>query len=402
MANLNENKKIIFLSIAVVGLIILAAILFLFSQLNLQNQPELPPIEEPQEIIDQNDLTQNPPITEEQVSYQYELRYFEQEGESYFSLSEFSELFAAEWTWDSVNRVGTLSLYGQQFTFIAGVPVLEHDGIALPIEWLFLAVEDTEVDWQKYGLSEGIYFPLYFLTDVLQLTDLELNQEEGQVLFNLATEEEAFAHIKQDLQFDLADLNRDELIEYLSFLGNPIPGSKISTRDSHLPGAPRTYRNGYHEGIDWYSGTSGIRISIDTPIRSMADGVVVRVDHDYVEMTHAERRGFLELAHQLQDTPVFILDKLRGRSVWVQHDHGVLVRYAHLFNTEESIRVGQRVEKGDILGYVGNSGTSFALDGDLYGGLHLHADLLIYGELFWKHLPSSADVRYVLENIFQD
>lgn len=410
MSNFIKNKPYIFVAVGAVVLLLLIGLLFWFLHYQQEYvEPEPPPVEGPPNGQDDpGGVTQEEPPIEEPLTYQYTLSLTEQHDQLYFRLVDFAELFSANVNWDSINRSGYLKLQDQLFTFIDEVPVLDHDGIALPIEWSFLVQSDLpngEQENQEGDQTEAegdIYFPVRFLTDVLQLSELELEENERAVHFNLTLAEEAFAHIKQRAEVNLADLSRSDLIEYLSFLGNPIPGARISTRDSHLPGAPRPYRNGYHEGIDWYSGTSGINISLDTPVRAMADGVIVRVDHGYVEMTLAERSAFLNLSHRLNDTPIFILDKLRGRSVWVQHEHGVLVRYVHLSNTAEAIEVGQRVERGDVLGYVGNSGTSFAIDGDLYGGLHLHADVLIYGELFWKHLSSPADVRYVLENIFRE
>ena len=86
------------------------------------------------------------------------------------------------------------------------------------------------------------------------------------------------------------------LIDYLSFLDTPIQGARVSTKDSHLPGAPRPYRNGVHEGLDYFSWTSRISIDSRTPVIAVADGVVVRADHDYQEMSEAERNRYLRSA----------------------------------------------------------------------------------------------------------
>jgi murein DD-endopeptidase MepM/ murein hydrolase activator NlpD len=78
-----------------------------------------------------------------------------------------------------------------------------------------------------------------------------------------------------------------------------------------------------------------------------------------------------------------------------------MVRYAHLSRVEEGLQVGEHVTHGDVLGYVGNSGTSFAVNNQSYGGLHLHADILVHGELFWLYMPSAADVRRILTEVFE-
>ncbi|SFJ05981.1 M23 family metallopeptidase [Thermoflavimicrobium dichotomicum] len=189
-----------------------------------------------------------------------------------------------------------------------------------------------------------------------------------------------------------------ELVDYLSFLKNPIRGAHVSTRDSQLPGAPRPYRNGVHEGIDWYGYTTGVKMTTKTPVLSMADGIIVRADHNYKEMTESERNQLLKKAAELGQTPEYILDKLRGRSVWVQYDKGILARYVHLDRISKKIKVGEKVKTGQLIGYVGNSGTSDGVLGN-NEGLHLHLDIFIYGEWFWRYYTMN-ERRIILEKVF--
>ena len=143
----------------------------------------------------------------------------------------------------------------------------------------------------------------------------------------------------------------------------PVESATISSRSNHLPGAPRAYRNGIHEGFDFYSGTVSVAISYGTPIRAVADGVVVRADHGYVENTQAEYDALIATAKASLDTPPDILDKLRGRQVWIRHAGGFITRYAHLSSVAEAMVVGQTVRQGDIVGGTGNSGTLEAAQG---------------------------------------
>lgn len=137
----------------------------------------------------------------------------------------------------------------------------------------------------------------------------------------------------------------------------PVEGATISSRRNHLPGAPRAYRNGVHEGFDFYSGTVSVPINYGTPINVVADGVVVRADHDYVEHTEAEYQALIDQASRALDTPPDVLDRLRGRQVWVRHAGGFVTRYAHLAAVAEVVTVGAHVNQGDIIGTTGNSGT---------------------------------------------
>lgn len=137
----------------------------------------------------------------------------------------------------------------------------------------------------------------------------------------------------------------------------PIPGATISSRRSHLPGALRAYRNGRHEGFDFYSGTISVEIGYGTPIVAVASGEVIRADHDYVELTEAEYGAIIAEAVQLSDTSTDGLDKLRGRQVWVLHPGGFISRYAHLAAVSPTVTVGNTVNAGDVVGTTGNSGT---------------------------------------------
>jgi murein DD-endopeptidase MepM/ murein hydrolase activator NlpD len=137
----------------------------------------------------------------------------------------------------------------------------------------------------------------------------------------------------------------------------PVEGATISSRRNHLPGAPRAYRNGTHEGFDFYSGTVSVSITYGTPINAVADGVVLRADHDYVEHTLDEYNSMIEQAARSLDTPPEILDGLRGRQVWIQHAGGFVTRYAHLSAISEAVVAGAVVTQGDIVGTTGNSGT---------------------------------------------
>jgi murein DD-endopeptidase MepM/ murein hydrolase activator NlpD len=137
----------------------------------------------------------------------------------------------------------------------------------------------------------------------------------------------------------------------------PVEGATISSRPNHWPGAPRAYRNGTHEGFDFYGGTVAVAVEYGTPIRAVATGTVIRSDLDYVEMTLDEYNQVIEVSKRSLNTPPEMLDKLRGRQVWVEHVGGYVSRYAHLAAIPSTLAVGAKVKQGDIVGETGNSGT---------------------------------------------
>lgn len=154
----------------------------------------------------------------------------------------------------------------------------------------------------------------------------------------------------------------------------PVEGATISSRTSHLPGAPRAYRNGTHEGFDFYSGVVSVQITYGTPIRSVASGTVIRAAHDYVEMTTEEYDQVIAASINSPITPEELLDKLRGRQVWIEHAGGFVSRYAHLSNIPEGIVVGVQVAQGQVIGGTGNSGTLEAVNGS-QDGPHPHVEI---------------------------
>lgn len=180
----------------------------------------------------------------------------------------------------------------------------------------------------------------------------------------------------------------EPLMETLSFLQSPLPGAKVTTRDSQLPGAPRAYRNGTHEGLDFYSGYCGIPINFGDPVYSAGPGVIYRIDHDYIETPTEERNELLRISHELDDTPEEILDMLRGRQVWIIHPFGVITRYAHLDKVAEELQEGDLVEAGVFIGTIGNSGTSDGANGNTLNP-HLHWEIWIGQNYLGEGLPPS-------------
>ena len=137
----------------------------------------------------------------------------------------------------------------------------------------------------------------------------------------------------------------------------PVDGATISSRASHLPGALRAYRNGRHEGFDFYQGTVSVPITYGTPIQAVAGGIVLRADHDYVEMSQEEYDAVIAESLSSLGTPPENLDRLRGMQVWISHPGGFVSRYAHLSAIEPAVQPGSAVSQGQTIAATGNSGT---------------------------------------------
>lgn len=106
-------------------------------------------------------------------------------------------------------------------------------------------------------------------------------------------------------------------------------------------------RNGscrhFHFGIDIANGRA-------TPIRAAADGVVTFIGLD----------PYLPASYR----------KYRSWTVVLRHGNGVRTFYAHLLKRDVAgIRTGRHVDRGQIIGYMGNTGLST--------GVHLHFGVIV-------------------------
>ena len=161
---------------------------------------------------------------------------------------------------------------------------------------------------------------------------------------------------------DVLEHGRGPVVPASALTGFALPeGYDIPEEPELLPGSARDYRGGYHEGVDF-------PLSFGMPVYAAKAGKIVRIDLDYTEWSVDEQIAAEDVGFKLGYTPAPILDKLRGRQVWIDHGHGVVTRYAHL-DSVELFSVGSIVEQGTLIGHVGNSG--------IKAGPHLHIEIRI-------------------------
>lgn len=108
---------------------------------------------------------------------------------------------------------------------------------------------------------------------------------------------------------------------------------------------PFTQQKDFHSGID-------IATPIGTKVQAPADGVVVLC---------AEKGGY-------------------GRSIIIDHGYGIVTRYGHLDGYK--VRAGQKVHRGDAIGFVGNTGRSAAP--------HLHYEV-------WVRDQAQNPIHFILD-----
>lgn len=179
----------------------------------------------------------------------------------------------------------------------------------------------------------------------------------------------------------------------------PIEGGCLPGYDGLMPNAPRPYRNGVHEGVDWYDLSSCANITEGTPVYAMYGGVVVRADLDYLDLTPQQVAELAERTAQQGSSDPETLDLYRGRQVWIDHGDGIFTRYGHLGAIDDGgTYVGASVERGQVIAYVGESGTPESVT-DPGTEMHLHAEVRVGDGFLGEGLPPD-EVRRLWERLF--
>ena len=150
----------------------------------------------------------------------------------------------------------------------------------------------------------------------------------------------------------------------------------VPKRTMRLPNAPRNYRNGTHRGLDFFANWG-------TPVRSVAEGVVVRSDVYYEEVPADFRENLLKATAKVGHTPSDIFNSvLLGKSVFLDHGFDLIPGfrtisiYAHLSHIEKEIVPGAVVKRGELLGKSGNTGMRESTIGSKAGS-HLHWEMIL-------------------------
>lgn len=108
---------------------------------------------------------------------------------------------------------------------------------------------------------------------------------------------------------------------------------------------------GTHLGID----IVGANYTLDYVV-AHSDGIVINVVSNVNENTSGDPRyGSTRVSH------------IYGNYVKIRHNNGMYTLYAHLKYGSVTVKVGDKVTRGQTIGYMGNTGHSF--------GAHLHFEV---------------------------
>ncbi|MEJ2110748.1 MAG: M23 family metallopeptidase [Acidobacteriota bacterium] len=228
---------------------------------------------------------------------------------------------------------------------------------------LCLAVNGLEYKAQHLAMTQKVeFYSGEFKQWASTAMDLKTIDREFRMLFSLGSKDEILENVNTSFtgSLDIPDLvlelkktveTVDEIKDYLKAQkdiyvatpkGYPASGKIASHFGKRID--PISGEHSFHSGVD-ISGKPG------SPIRATADGVV-------------------SLAESTQ---------MSGNVVVLEHGCGFKTIYAH--NRKNNVKVGQRVKRGDIIGYLGSTGKST--------GPHVHYEV-------WKDERAVDAEKYLI------
>ncbi len=170
--------------------------------------------------------------------------------------------------------------------------------------------------------------------------------------------------------------------------GNP---DDLTPRDLQMPGAPRHYRLGIHEGIDFYWASG-------TPVYAVASGTVIRATVGYERPSETafnyRRAENIELGYTSPEN----LDFYRGMQIWIAQEDGFVARYVHLSEIRWDVVEGTAVAAGQQIGLVGNTGSPASINSEPEDA-HLHFDLWL-DDYYLGQFLRPIETRELLEQLF--
>jgi murein DD-endopeptidase MepM/ murein hydrolase activator NlpD len=210
--------------------------------------------------------------------------------------------------------------------FLAGKQAGLNDGMVMKLANLFGWDVDFVLDIREgdrfFLIYEKIYRDGSFLRDgeIIGATFVNQGEKYQAIRFDIDGQAQYFAPDGRNMR--------------KAFLRAPLNFSYISSSFNPKRFHPILKRVKAHNGID-YGAPRG------TPVYTAGDGKVIRSSYD----------------------------KYNGHHVFIQHANSIVTKYLHF--TKRTVKKGQRVKQGQVIGYVGATG--------LAQGPHLHYEFLLNG-----------------------
>ena len=187
-----------------------------------------------------------------------------------------------------------------------------------------------DLDFQRDIRVNTVVSISYEFDEIIETGRLEYKDIKYASIIIDGKQLEYFKFITDDGYTDY--FNREGKNVKKSILKTPLDGARISSNFG-MRKHPISGFNKMHKGVDFAAPTG-------TPVYAGGNGVI-----EYV----GRNGGY-------------------GKYIRIRHNNGYKTAYAHLSNYKKGISKGVRINQGDIIGYVGNTGNST--------GPHLHYEII--------------------------
>ena len=234
----------------------------------------------------------------------------------------FSDFFAVR---DAYTRI--------QDPLVENTNLLEAKKVELHQTTTKLALEQDELEEEKTILGDQRSIVKSKEDEQAQAVEQTKQKEssyQASLAATLATIDALDTEIRDfESKLDFA-LNPDSLpAKGSSVLAWPLKDVLITQRFGKTVSSERLYVSGSHSGVDF-------RAAVGTPVYAVADGVVKGVG----------------------DTDQACYRASFGKWVFIEHNNGLSTTYGHLSSWK--VNEGDKVKKGDLIAYSGNTGHSTA------------------------------------------
>ena len=176
-----------------------------------------------------------------------------------------------------------------------------------------------------------------------QLAELEKKQEEISKIIEKAERE-----LRANFDPNLLPIKNPGLFAF------PVKNPFITQDYGPTAFAQYAYRTKFHNGVDF-------RAPIGTPVFAAFDGVVKWLDNNDKGTSKWSKYQY-------------------GKYILIEHENNLSTLYAHL--SRFVVQKGQKVKKGDLIGYSGNTGYSY--------GPHVHFTVYLSSTVQLKSIPPAA------------
>lgn len=194
-----------------------------------------------------------------------------------------------------------------------------------------------------------------------------------------------------------AEIHPRSFDQRLDGIGIPVPGGCLPSHLGVFPGARRLYRYGIHAGVDFFNG-AGNKVVMGTPALAADRGKIIRIDQNFKDMDAPTFNRVMSQCARDHTTSDHNEDLFRGCQVWIDHGNRMVTRYAHLDRINAKLKKDTFVNRGDIVGFIGVSGTGQNLPGKAKYP-HLHFEIWLDGHYVGYGL-TPGETLGVYEDIF--